>query len=368
MAKNYYDILGVPKTATADEIKKAYRKLAHQHHPDKGGGDEAKFKEVNEAYQVLSDQGKRQQYDQFGQTFDGAGGFPGGGFPGGGFGQGGFSQGDFSGAGFDFGNMEDVLGAFFGGASGRGSRGRTRERRGDDLLFTVTLSLKDAAFGATQVISYKRSVLCGRCHGERAEPGTTTTTCATCQGTGAVTQTRQTILGSIRTSEVCPTCDGAGVTVPTPCTQCRGSGLELVEEKLDVHFPAGIDAGQTLRLTGKGSWTDPKGSPGDILLEIAIERDPRFEREGFNVRTTLPVSFSTLVLGADLEVETLDGTTRVEVPAGTPSGTVIKVRGRGISRLQQEGRGDLLVRVDVIIPKKVGHHAKKILKELDETL
>lgn len=360
MAKDYYAILGIPRGASAEEIKKAYRKLAHQHHPDKGGGDEAKFKEVNEAYQVLSDPQKKQQYDQFGQTFDGPGGGGfGQGFPGGGF------EGGFSGAQFDFGNMEDILGSFFGG----GGRQRQNDRRGRDLVFEVTLSLKDAVFGSTQQIKYKRSILCGHCGGKRAEPGTHVSTCSTCKGSGQVIHMRQTILGSIRTAEVCSTCGGAGESVATPCSRCHGDGLTLQDEVFEVSFPAGIDHGQTLRIQGRGSWTDPKGTAGDLLLEISISPDTAFSRDHFDLLTTVGVSFPILALGGEITVRTLDDQhVAVSIPAGTASGSTFKVRHHGAPKLQREGRGDLIVTVEVIVPKKVDRHTKELLRSLDESL
>lgn len=362
MAKDYYELLGVPRTASEDEIKKAFRKLAHQHHPDKGGGDEAKFKEVNEAYQVLSNKERRAKYDQFGEAAFRPGG-----------GGAGFRWEDFARQGgsggsrtetVDFGDIGDIFGDFLGFGGGRRSRPQTRA--GADIETAVTVPFLEAAFGATHTVRLRKPVRCPRCSGNGAEPGTSIETCPTCGGSGQVEQVRETILGAMRSVSPCPTCDGTGKKAVSPCRRCHGQGRVTETETLAVSIPAGIDHGQRIRIAGKGEAGERNAPPGDLYLHVRVAPDPRFSREGADVLSTIRVPLSTAALGGSLDVETIDGAVRLKIPAGTPSGKVILLKGKGIPRLESRGRGDHRVTVDIIIPTRLSARAKKLLQELHD--
>lgn len=345
MPKDYYNILGVQKGASKDELKKAFRKKAHEHHPDKGG-DEAKFKEVNEAYQVLSDDTKRQQYDQFGQTFDGAGGFPGGGA-----GFGGFP------GGVNFEDLGDIFGDFFGGG-----RSRSRAPRGQDVMMDVEISFKESVFGVQKELSLTKNNSCERCGGVGAEPGTAMKTCSDCDGAGIRVTVQRTILGNIQQRVACETCHGNGEVPEMPCSTCSGTGTEYGRKTMRVDIPAGIENGMKIRIRGEGESIGGAGQSGDLFLRVHVKRDPRFERDGNTIYTKKDIGFTQASLGDEVEVETVDGRVTLKVPAGTQSGDKLRLKGKGIST--GRGRGDQIVIVNVVTPKKLTRKQKKLMEEL----
>ncbi|MBI4426700.1 MAG: molecular chaperone DnaJ [Candidatus Kerfeldbacteria bacterium] len=355
MAKDYYQILGVARDASDDDIKRAFRKLAHQHHPDKAGGDADRFKEVNEAYQVLSDPAKRQQYDRFGTV-----GGPGGG----GWDQaaraGGF---DFRTAGFEVGDLGDIFGDFFG-------FGRNRSRQaagGRDAEVALSIDFRDAVFGAEKVLEVSGEAQCPRCHGRGAEPGSPVETCATCRGAGVVEQVQQTILGAIRTEQTCPTCGGGGEQAKTKCKRCRGTGAVRGKRTLKVAIPAGIENGQSIRLRGQGEPGSRGGVPGDLYVRIHVRPDPMFRRDHDDILTRRTITISQATLGATVPVETLEGEVELTIPNGTQPGTLFRLRGKGVPHLDGRGRGDQLVEVVVSIPAKLTREQRKLLEQLAET-
>ncbi len=360
MAKNYYDILGVSKGASADEIKKAYRKLAHQYHPDKGQGNEDKFKEVNEAYQVLGNTEKRGQYDQYGQTFDqaqrngqGFGGFQGNPF-GGGFDFGGFS----GGVEFDLG---DIFGDLFGGRQKENARAR-----GIDLEMPLTISFEDAAFGVKKSITLEKKDLCKKCKGSGAAEGSKVITCPVCHGQGQIHTQRKTIFGNMASSTICERCEGDGKIPEVACDVCRGAGITRQEKTIEVSIPAGINNGQRVRINGEGEIGYRDSQPGDLYLLIRIQPHKEFARDGYNLYKDLPISFTQAALGATIKVKTLDGDIELKIPAGTQSGKVFRVSGKGVQILNDKKRGDLMITARVIIPNKLSKRESELLKELAE--
>ena len=370
MADNYYDILGVSKSASADEIKRAYRKKAHEFHPDKGAGNEAKFKEINEAYQVLSDSQKKQQYDQYGQTFDqaqrnggGFGGNPFGGNPFGGNPFGGFSGG--AGSPFGSGGIEFDLGGIFGDMFGGNQQQASRRNRGIDLEMGLTINFEEAVFGANKNITLEKKDMCKHCKGSGAEPGTKINTCPKCHGQGQIHTQRQTIFGVVASAAACDRCDGTGKVPESPCKTCNGAGSFRQEKTIEVKIPAGIDNGQRIRVQGEGEAGYRGSSPGDLYLSIRVRGNKEFVRDGFNLLKELPVSFTQAALGAKIIVKTLDGDIELKIPAGTQSGTVLKVKSKGVSHIDNPGhRGDLLITVRVIVPGKLSKKEKELLKQL----
>jgi len=374
MAKDYYSILGVSRNASQDEIKKAFREKAHQYHPDKSGGNEEKFKEVNEAYQVLSDETKRQQYDQYGQTFEDAqrnGGF--GGFGGGqGFswediasqfgGAGGFRQGNVE---FDFGNLNDVFGDFFG-FGGRRSRGGERgaAKRGRDLEMEVEMNLEDAFFGIKKELSFEAYELCHECHGSGHDRAAGTKTCSTCKGSGEVTHTQRSLFGVFQTNVACGACEGAGVIAEKACGTCKGRGRELKHRRLTVKIPEGIEDGVSIRLAGEGEAGEKGGRAGDLYVKVRVKNNTQFKRSGADLEYRLPLHVSDAALGAKVDVSLFDEEIRVKIPEGTQSGTIIKIKGKGMPHMQSRGRGDLLVRVDVLTPTNLSRRQRELLEEL----
>lgn len=362
-SKDPYEILGVSRDASADDIKKAYRKLAHTYHPDKGGGDEEKFKEVNGAYQILSDPAKKQQFDQFGQTFDGAQGGPGAG----GFGFdpnnfGGF-QGGFSGAeGMGFEDLGDIFGTFFGG--GRGGS-RSRAQRGSDIEVTVELYLQDLVSETKRSFDIYHEVKCETCNGNKAEPGTPIKKCSQCNGTGEIRATRQTILGNIVTTSVCHNCGGDGKIPETPCHTCKGTGLERKNETIEVAIPGGMEDNQAVRLAGKGEAGMHGGPAGDLYVKVRVPRDENFVRRGTQIRSKLALNFSEAALGTTKEVRTLRGAFEVEVPAGTQSGDELRLKGQGLPQPNNSSYiGDHIVDVVVVTPRRLSRKAKNLLESL----
>lgn len=354
MPEDLYSILGVSRSATADEIKRAYRKLAHQHHPDKKGGNEEKFKQVNAAYQVLGDAKKRAQYDQFGEASFNNGGGGTGGFSGNPFG-GGF---DAAGMQFDFG---DIFEQFFGGAGGRGRR---REKVGEDIAIDVTIPFTASATGLKRDIHFRSWATCEHCHGNRAEPGTPIKTCSTCHGKGSIEQTRQTMFGVFAQQEICPTCRGEGKIPSQPCTVCKGEGRQKKERHLSVDIPAGINDGQTIRLSGKGEPPAGGGHPGDLYINVHVEPHPALVRDNLDVHYEQQVSFIDAILGTEVTVPTLKGEEKVSVPAGTQPNAKVRLKHQGFPSLGSSHRGDEVITFKVTIPKKVSKHERELLEEL----
>lgn len=363
MPKDYYKILGVPQNATKDEIKKRYRELAHKHHPDKGG-DEARFKEVNEAYQILSDDRKRAQYDQFGDVFQGGGRGPQGGFewPGGfRFDFGGNAQG---GAGdFDF---SDVFEDFFTAGFGGGSRSRAKERRGKDIRIDLDVSFEEAILGGKREVELTKPARCGHCSGSGGEPGTKMKTCSACQGKGNVQKTQRTFLGAFTQVSTCSDCGGSGKRPEETCRQCRGRGIEERTERLEVFIPKGVREGEILKISGKGEISSGSGVPGDLLIFPHIAPHPVFRRQGDNIIMQLPIKLSQAILGDSLDIETLDGSIKLKIPEGTQPGDILKIRGKGAFTSSGYERGDLLLEIKVAIPKKLSRRGKTLIQELKD--
>ncbi len=360
MSKDYYSILGVQKGASEEEIKKAFRKKAHEYHPDKSGGDEAKFKELNEAYQVLGNKERRARYDQFGSSFEnGQAGGARGGF------QGGFGGAD--GFNINMDDLGDIFGGFgdiFGFGNGRGQK--SRPARGSDIEARLEINFLEAIFGAEKTISFSKAVTCSHCKGEGAEPGSKIDTCSTCKGSGHVTQVQRTIFGQMQVQAVCPTCHGEGKMITKPCSKCSGSGVTKETVELTVKIPAGIDTGETIRLTGQGE-AGPKGAPaGDLYLHIRVAADKRFNRQGENILSEVDISFPQAALGTSIDVETVDGIVTLKIPAGTQSGKVFMLKDKGVPSLRGRGRGDHLVTVIVKTPTNLSRQQKKLLEEFDQ--
>ena len=364
MGKDYYKILDVSKDASQDEIKKAFRKKAMQHHPDREGGDEAKFKEINEAFQVVGDKEKRQQYDQFGADFSQQGGF------GGGMNWDDFMNATRSGSfgGFSSGGVD--LGEMFGDLFGFGgrSRGANKQERGDDIQVDVEIDFKDAAFGIEKEINLRKQSNCDVCDGSGGEPGSGKNDCGTCNGSGQVVQTQRTFLGAMQSVSTCPHCHGKGQIPAKKCKHCGGDGILAKSSAIKVKIPGGIDDGQAIRLQGQGAATRYGGISGDLYVRVHIKAQKLFERRNFDVYTSNEINFTQAVLGDKIMVDTLDGELKVVVPAGTESGQLIRLRGKGITNLGHSGRGDHFVQIKIKIPKKVGKKAKKLLQELDNEL
>lgn len=370
MGKDYYKTLGIDKNASQDDIKKAFRKLAHEHHPDKPHGDEAKFKEINEAYQVLGDQKKRSQYDQFGSTFENAqsgGGFHGfegfrdfSGFAEGFSRSGNGNQDEYGDLGDIFGGLGDIFG-FGGGRQGR------RTRRGDDIQVLLTIDFEEAVFGIEKEIKLNKKVTCDYCHGNGGEPGSKVDTCSTCRGTGRITQIQRTILGSIQSQTVCPTCSGEGKIYSKKCSKCNGSGIRKEVVEIKVKIPAGINEGEAIRLSGHGE-AGEKGSPvGDLYLKIRINPSKNFRREGYNILSEVEINFTQASLGTIIEVPAVDGNIKLKIPEGTPSGKTFILRDKGVPKLNARGRGDHLVTIKVKIPTSLNRKQKQLLQELGES-
>jgi len=375
--KDYYKILGVEKTVNAQDLKKAFYKKAHTCHPDKAKDEterkefEAKFKELNEAYQVLSDENKRAQYDRFG-----AAGVNGGGA--GGPGGGGFNWQDWSnmagGAGgaqgmnFDFGDFSDIFEGFFGGGMGGRSSAQQRRKQGSDLQVAVEISLEEAFKGKKIDFEYERWQVCSHCKGEGAEPGTKVKTCSQCNGRGKVIGVQNTIFGQIQTTQTCPTCGGKGKTFEKVCSVCNGQGRERQKEKVEIKIPAGIGDGEMIKLADKGDAGEGGHSFGDLYVVVRVKRDPRFERDGDDIYSELEITLDTAILGAKIPVPTIDGTVKLSVPSGTVSGEKFRLKGQGMPRLNHFGRGDHYVSLKIKIPKDLSGKQKKLLQEFMDSL
>ncbi|MEX0917543.1 MAG: molecular chaperone DnaJ [Candidatus Paceibacterota bacterium] len=348
--KDYYNILGVEKGASKDEIKKAFRKLAAQHHPDKKTGDESKFKEVSEAYAVLGDEKKRAEYDAYGHAFSGAGG-GGGGFN--------WAQGGFGGQGFEF-DISDIFenfGDVFGG-------GRERQARGRDISIDVELSFKESIFGTTRSILLTKNNTCNECEGTGAKRGTETVTCSTCNGNGKVRETRQSILGSFTTVRECATCSGRGTVPKERCGHCAGTGVHRSESEIEMKIPAGIQNGEMIRMTGQGE-AAPNSTPGDLYVKVHVKADDFVKRDGNTLIRTLPVKLTDALLGSTYAVETLDGTVNIKIPAGVKHGELLRIKEKGVP-YGNKRRGDFMVKLNVEIPNKLSRSARKLIEELRE--
>ena len=357
--RDYYEVLGVQKGASDAEIKKAYRKLAKENHPDLNPGDaaaEARFKEANEAYEILSDSDKRARYDQFGfagvdPNYGAGGGY--GGFDG----------------GFDFGDLGDIFGSFFGGGFGGGG-GRTRNgpQRGDSIRMRVTLTFEEAVFGCEKEITVERIEQCDSCHGSGAAAGTAPETCPNCHGSGQVQQRRQTPMGVFATTGPCPQCGGKGKIIKTPCSSCGGNGQVRRRKTVQVNIPAGIDDGQTISLRSQGHAGKNGGPAGDLLLVVSVAPHKFFKRDGVNIYCEAPISFAQAVLGCDLEILTIDGKVTYEIPEGTQTGTTFRLRGKGVPQVNGRGRGDQFVTVVIETPRNLNREQKEALKKFSESL
>ncbi len=359
MSKDYYKTLGVDKNATDADIKSAFRKLAHQHHPDKNGGDDKKFKEVNEAYQTLSDKQKRAQYDQFGSNgpqfsgggnpFGGAGGNPFEGFD--------FSQFQQGAGGFEF-DLGDLFGGGFGG-------GRGRPRKGNDLETSIKITFKESVFGVEKKIVLTKNNTCATCHGNGAKPGTSLHTCKTCNGQGRVTRVQRTILGNMQTATECEVCFGTGKVPETKCDTCRGAGIVRGKEELTIRIPEGINNGDTLRMDGAGE-AMPGVKSGDLYIHIQVESHATFKRMGNDLIMPLEIKLVDALLGKNIEIETLDGKEILEVHEGTATGDQLKIRHKGIPH--GRGRGDVIVGIKVKMPKRLSKKAREVIEDLRSDL
>jgi molecular chaperone DnaJ len=363
MSKDYYDTLGVSKLASADEIKAAYRKKAHEHHPDKGG-DAEKFKELNEAYQVLGNNQKRQQYDQFGSSFQNgqAGGANYGGFGGQG---GGFSG--FNAGGVDFEDLSEMFGGFgdifgFGGGS---RQNKQRSRAGRDLEMAVNLDFLEAAFGLEKELNFTKNVICDRCKGNGSEPGAKIETCSTCGGQGQVMGVQRTILGNIQTRTTCQSCHGEGKIYSQKCSKCSSTGTHREATKLNVKIPAGVNNGESIRLSGQGEAGEKGAAAGDLYLRIKVATHKKFVRDNYDIKTKENISIKQAILGDKIDIETIYGTVKMKIPEGTQAGTTFKLKEKGVIKLHNRGVGDQYIKIDIIVPKGLNKKQKQLLEELN---
>ena len=358
--RDFYEVLGVKKGASEDELKKAYRKLAKENHPDLHPGDkecEARFKEINEAYEVLSDPDKRAKYDQFGHAaFDPSQGFGGGG------GFGGFEG---------FGGFGDIFSDIFGGGfgfGGGGGRNPNAPRKGDNMRATVNIKFEEAAFGVKKDVFVSKIEQCHDCKGTGCAEGTTAEVCPDCKGTGTVMSTKRTPFGMVQSSEQCPKCRGRGKIIHSPCKTCRGIGSVRRQHKVSVSIPAGIDDGQTISLKGQGNAGLNGGPAGDLLITVLVQPHARFERDGASILLDQEISFSQAALGAEVEVPTLDGKVKLNIPEGTQTGTTFRLKGKGVPFLRNGGRGDQFVTVNVAVPRSMTSTQKNALRRYAETM
>ncbi|PMC59104.1 molecular chaperone DnaJ [Dolosicoccus paucivorans] len=357
--RDLYDVLGVSRDASDQEIKRAYRKLSKKYHPDinKEPDADEKFKEVTQAYEVLSDEQKRAAYDQYGHASTdpnfGAGGFGGGGF-------GGFSGADFGGG---FGGFEDIFESFFGGA-GAGRRDPNAPTRGNDLQYRIQLTFEEAIFGVEKTITYRRNETCDTCHGSGAKPGTEPVTCRTCHGSGVTQVERNTPFGRVMTQGVCPTCHGTGKEIVDKCPECHGDGIVSKQHSVKVTVPAGVEDGQQMRLSGQGEAGTNGGPYGDLFVVFQVADSKEFRREGTEIYYELPISFVQAALGDQVEVPTVHGKVKMKVPAGTQTGTTLRLRGKGAKSLNSNQQGDQHVTVRVVTPTKLSEKEKDLFKQL----
>lgn len=360
MSKNYYEILGVEKNASKEEIKKAFHKLAHKHHPDKNNGDDKKFKEVNEAYQVLSDDQKRTRYDQFGSA-DGPQGFGGQGYGN----QSGFGGFDFSGfqngQGFDMGDLGDIFGDFFGGGMNRNSK---KVKRGRDIQTEITLTFEEAIFGVKKKILITKQSTCDICNGTGGRVGSKMNTCKDCNGQGQIKEIRRSILGSFSTSKICDYCNGMGKIPSEKCSNCRGDGVLKKQKEIDLNIPSGVDNEETLKMSNQGEDIQ-NGRSGDLYIKINVKPHTLFRREGLNLIMDLPIKITDSLLGMTYKLKTLeDDILDVKIPEGINHNELLRVRGRGIP--SSRGRGDIIIRIQIKIPTKISRKVKDLVEKLKE--
>jgi molecular chaperone DnaJ len=357
--KDYYEVLGVQKGASQEEIKKAYYKLAHKYHPDKGG-DKEKMKEINEAYQILSDKEKRGRYDQFGNMDNGQAG------PGWDFNWAwGNNPGAGTGADFDFEDVDDIFGNIFG--FGRQTSKKRGSKRGSDIQIDFEISLEETLTGLNKEVILKKNIICSRCQGLGAEPGTQVTECFFCRGTGEVQEIKRTFLGSFTSWTVCPHCKGEGKKPEKPCNVCKGEGRIKGEEKIDITIPAGVDTNQIIKLIGRGEVGRRSNQAGDLYVRVFIKKHPIFERRGDDLFMAFPITFSQASLGDEVEIALLERTKMVmDIPAGVRSGEVLKIIGKGIPRFSRSGRGNLYITLIIETPKHLTKEQKELLKKLKE--
>lgn len=363
MSKDYYQILGVTREASAEEIKKAYYRLAHQHHPDKGG-DEKKFKEISEAYQVLSNKDKRDQYDKFGRVFEGAGSGPAPGFDFQWF----WGKSPFSGTGqdmeFEFEDLGEMMEDMFGFSS---SRKKREFKRGQDIEIELRLSLEEILKDREKEITLLKEIVCSRCQGSGAEPGSPVNECFSCRGTGQVQQIRKMLFGSFTRFVICPECKGEGQKPEKRCNVCQGEGRIKGRESVKILVPAGVDSNQVIKVAGKGQAGRRGGKPGDLYVKIAIKPHPVFKRKGDDLYAAVPVSFSRAALGGEVQVPTVDGSgIWLKVSEGVESGQVLRISGKGIPRFSGSGSGDMYVELIVKTPKKLTKKQRELLEKLKE--
>lgn len=348
--RDYYEVLGIDRTATEADIKKAYRRLAKQYHPDVNKGDsdaEAKFKEISEAYSILSDSEKRANYDRFGHAaFDGNSGFSG-----------------FE--GFGFGGLDDLFESFMGFGRNRTSK-RTGPQRGNDLQYAMEITFMEAAFGTTKELNLTRLQNCSVCGGSGSKPGTQPENCKHCNGSGQIRYSQSTPFGQFVNVRTCNVCGGEGKVVINPCEKCNGKGRVTKDSRISINIPAGIDEGQTISLRGEGEPGLRGGSPGDLFVTIHIKSHPIFKREGYDVVCDIPISFTQAALGAEIEIPTIDGKMPYNIPEGTQTNTVFKIRGKGIKHLRGNARGDQYIRVNVEVPVKLSQKQKELLRQFAE--
>lgn len=366
MKRDYYEILGVAKGASAEEIKKAYRKVAMQYHPDRNPGNkeaEEKFKEAAEAYEVLSDADKRSQYDRFGHagvSGNGRGGFSGG--------QGMNMDDIFSQFGDIFG--DDIFGSFFGGGGGQrrgGGGGRSRGIRGSNLRVRIKLTYEEIAKGTTKNIKVKKYVSCTTCSGSGAKDKNSMQTCGTCGGSGQVRRVQNTFLGQMQTVTTCPTCNGEGTTIANKCTSCKGEGRVYGEENISIDIPAGVQEGMQLSIAGKGNMGERGGMPGDLIVLIEEEAHPQLHRDGLNVAFDLHISFPDAVFGTQVEVPTIDGRAKIKIPPGTQSGKIFRLKGKGFPAVQSYEKGDQLIYVNIWTPQHLSAEEKAMLEKMQQS-
>ena len=366
--RDYYEVLGVSKTATDDEIKKAYRKLAKQHHPDANPNNkeeaERKFKEVNEAYETLSDKQKRTMYDQFGH--DAANGFGGSGFGGYGNASGFGGFGGFNGMDMEF-DVGDIFSSFFGGGF-NGSARRKGPPRGSDIKVAVEITFEEAAFGTKKDITVSREEACSSCDGTGAQKGTQPTTCPNCGGTGQVRYTQNTILGQIMSTKTCNRCNGEGKIIEHPCSECKGKSTIRKQRTITVTIPQGIDNNQTISIRGQGNKGPKGGEKGDLYITVFVKPHSLFKRKGDNIYLDLKVPFTIMALGGEVDIETLTGTVKHKITEGTQTDTVVTLKNQGIKNIHGRGQGDLFVTLIVDVPNNLNSKQKELLRELNETL
>lgn len=349
--RDYYEVLGVERSADKDTLKRAFRKLAQKYHPDVNKTEEAelRFKEINEAYQVLSDDQKRAAYDRYGHD--------------------GLQGADFSDFSGGFGDLSSIFEELFGGFSTGGSRSRRQPRTGADLRTNIRLTFEEAIFGAERELEIPRLEVCDRCKGSGAEPPTSPTTCSTCGGAGEVRRRQQSpLFGAVITATTCPTCNGAGEVVPTPCGKCNANKRVRVTRKINVKIPAGVDEGTRIRLAGEGEAGHLGGPPGNLYVVVDIETHPVFQRDEFDIHLELPLNVAQAALGATVQVPTLEGGQQdLEIPAGTQTGHTFTLRGLGVPKLQRSGRGDMIVSAKVLTPTNLSNEQKQLMRELAKT-